>query len=54
MGANASVLLTVANSLNANITGKTPKGFLPKIESLFFPEFWEQKGTSKFTNLFIN
>ena len=54
MGANASVLLTVANSLNANITGKKPKGFLPKIESLFFPEFWKKKGISKFTNLFIN
>ena len=54
MGANASVLLTVANALNATITGKKPKGFLPKIESLFFPEFWEQKGLSKFKNLFVN
>lgn len=54
MGANASVLLTVANSLNKNITGKEPKGFLPKVESLFFPKFWEQKGVSKFTNLFYN
>jgi hypothetical protein len=54
MGANASVLLTVANSLNTNITGKKPKGITTKIESLFFPEFWKQKGTSKFTNLFLN
>tara|TARA_B110000902_G_scaffold61133_1_gene72041 strand:- start:4000 stop:5160 length:1161 start_codon:yes stop_codon:yes gene_type:complete len=54
MGANASVLLTVANSLNTNITGKKPKGITTKIESLFFPEFWNQKGTSKFTNLFLN
>ena len=54
MGANASVLLTVANSLNKNITGKEPKGFLPKVESLFFPKFWEQKGVSKFTNLFFS
>ncbi|SDS25238.1 hypothetical protein SAMN05216503_2461 [Polaribacter sp. KT25b] len=54
MGANASVLLTVANSLNTNITGKKPKGITTKIESLFFPEFWEQKGISKFTNLFFS
>lgn len=54
MGANASVLLTVANSLNKNITGKEPKGIITKVESLFFPKFWEQKGVSKFTNLFFN
>ncbi len=54
MGANASVLLTVANSLNTNITGKKPKGITTKIESLFFPEFWDEKGLSKFTNLFFN
>jgi hypothetical protein len=54
MGANASVLLTVANSLNTNITGKKPKGMTTKIESLFFPEFWDKKGLSKFTNLFFN
>ncbi|MDP5105742.1 MAG: alpha/beta hydrolase [Polaribacter sp.] len=54
MGANASVLLTVANSLNTNITGKKPKGILTKVESLFFPKFWEQKGISKFTNLFFS
>jgi hypothetical protein len=54
MGANASVLLTVANSLNTNITGKKPKGITTKIECIFFPEFWEQKGISKFTNLFFS
>jgi hypothetical protein len=54
MGANASVLLTVANSLNTNITGKKPEGIMTKVESLFFPEFWEQKGISKFTNLFFS
>ena len=54
MGANASVLLTVANSLNTNLTGKRPKGIITKVERLFFPEFWEQKGVSKFTNLFFN
>jgi len=53
MGANASVLLTVANSLNRNITGQKPKGIITKVESLFFPEFWKQKGTAKFTNLFF-
>ena len=54
MGANASVLLTVANSLNTNITGKKPKGIMTKVESLFFPKFWEEKGISKFTNLFFS
>jgi hypothetical protein len=54
LGANASVLLTVANSLNTNLTGKEPKGFITKVESLFFPEFWEQKGVTKFKNLFFN
>lgn len=54
LGANASVLLTVANRLNANITGKQPKGVITKVESLFFPKFWEQKGISKFTNLLFS
>jgi hypothetical protein len=54
LGANASVLLTVANSLNTNLSGKKPKGFITKVERLFFPEFWEQKGISKFTNLFFS
>jgi hypothetical protein len=53
MGANASVLLTVANSLNTNITGKKPEGIMTKVESLFFPQFWEQKGMLKFKNLFF-
>ena len=54
MGANASVLLTVANSLNKNITGKEPKGVTSKLEKIFFPDFWKEKGISKFTNLFFN
>jgi hypothetical protein len=54
MGANASVLLTVANSLNTNLTGNVPKGFTTKVERLFFPKFWREKGVSKFTNLFLN
>ena len=54
MGANATVLLTVANSLNANIEKVESKSILEKVESVFFPKFWEQKGISKFTNLFFN
>ena len=54
MGANATVLLTVANALNANLETSAKKSIVEKVESLFFPEFWEQKGISKFTNLFFN
>jgi hypothetical protein len=54
MGANATVLLTVANALNANIEKSSKKSIIEKIETLFFPHFWEQKGISKFTNLFFN
>lgn len=43
MGANASVLVTVANSLIENTSGKKPKGFISKLENLFFPKFWERK-----------
>ncbi len=53
LGANASVLVTVANSLSDNFNNKKDKGIIAKIESLFFPEFWQQKGTSKFTKLFL-
>lgn len=53
MGANATVLLTVANTLNYNINGLESKGVLTKIESMFFPKFWKQKGTAKFTKLFV-
>jgi pimeloyl-ACP methyl ester carboxylesterase len=54
MGANATVLLTVANALNANIEATSKKSIIQKIETLFFPQFWEQKGVSKFTNLFFS
>ncbi|TXD51250.1 MULTISPECIES: alpha/beta fold hydrolase [unclassified Polaribacter] len=54
MGANATVLLTVANALNANIETVKSKTIIEKFETLFFPKFWEQKGASKFTNLFFN
>ena len=53
LGANASVLLTVANMLNKNITGEKPRGITTKLEKLFFPKFWERKGTHKFLELFL-
>jgi hypothetical protein len=54
MGANATVLLTVANALNSNMEEVAKKTIIEKVETLFFPKFWEQKGASKFTNLFFN
>jgi hypothetical protein len=54
MGANATVLLTVANALNSNLEKDQEKKIIHKVESLFYPKFWEQKGISKFTNLFFN
>ncbi|WP_026776972.1 alpha/beta fold hydrolase [Polaribacter sp. Hel_I_88] len=54
MGANATVLLTLANALNATIEKAEKKSIIEKVETLFFPQFWEQKGVSKFTNLFFN
>ena len=43
LGANASVLVTVANTLIKNTQGKAPKGFITKLENIFFPRFWERK-----------
>ncbi len=43
LGANASVLVTVANALIKNTQGEAPKGFITKVENLFFPKFWERK-----------
>lgn len=54
MGANATVLLTVANALSTNLEKVEKKSIIEKVETLFFPKFWEQKGVSKFTNLFFN
>ncbi len=54
LGANATVLLTVANALNANIELNTKKSIIQKAETLFFPSFWQQKGISKFTNLIFS
>ena len=54
MGANATVLLTVANALNANLEQEKSKTIIEKLESVFYPKFWEEKGLSKFTNLFFS
>lgn len=54
MGANASVLLTVAKTLHENIGIAAKKGLISKAEKLFYPEFWKEKGISKFTNLFFS
>ncbi len=54
MGANASVILTVAHALNSNLEKVKDKSMLEKVESMFYPKFWEKKGVSKFTNLFLN
>lgn len=54
MGANATVLLTVARALKYNLDKNHEKSTLDKIESLFFPEFWKEKGFAKFTKLFLN
>lgn len=54
MGANATVLLTVANALNANLETEKEKTVIEKIETIFYPKFWEQKGLTKFTNLLFS
>ena len=43
LGANASVLVSVANTLIKNTHGVEPKGFVSKLENLFFPKFWGRK-----------
>lgn len=43
LGANASVLVTIANALIANTQGKAPEGIITNIENIFFPKFWKQK-----------
>ena len=52
LGANATVLLTVANSLNANLNGKKAKGITSNIETVLFPKFWNRKGTTIMKDLF--
>jgi len=43
LGANASVLVTIANTLIENTQGKAPEGLVSHIENFFFPKFWQQK-----------
>ena len=43
LGANASVLVTIANALITNTHGEAPKGLVVDIENMFFPKFWKQK-----------
>lgn len=54
MGANATVLLTVANALSSNFKIQKEKSIIRKVETLFYPIFWQKKGFSKFTNLFFS
>lgn len=52
MGANASVLLTVAHALGENLNLEPfESNFAHKIEDMFFPMFWKEKGFAKFTQL---
>ena len=54
MGANASILLTVAHSLGENLKLEPFESrFAHTIEDMFFPRFWKDKGLAKFTNLFF-
>lgn len=53
MGANATVLLTVANALISNLQGKEVKTISTNIESLFFPKYWKRKPTTILKDLFI-
>jgi len=52
MGANASILFTVAHSLGENLKLEPfESNFAHKIEDMFFPTFWKEKGLDKFTRL---
>ncbi len=54
MGANASILFTVAHSLGENLKlERFESNFAHRIEDMFFPKFWKEKGLAKFTNLFF-
>ncbi len=54
MGANASILFTVAHSLGENLKLESFKSnFVHNIGDLFFPIFWKEKGLAKFTQLFF-
>lgn len=42
MGANASVLVAVANSLIKNSNGEQPSELVANIERIFYPKFWKR------------
>jgi len=43
LGANATVLLAVANALHQNLNGKEVKKIPEHIERIFYPEYWRRK-----------
>jgi predicted esterase len=52
MGANTSILFTVAHALGENLNLEPFESkFAHRIEELFFPMFWKEKGFAKFTRL---
>ncbi len=52
MGANTSILFTVANALGENLNLEPFESkFAHRIEDMFFPMFWKEKGLAKFTRL---
>ncbi len=53
LGANASVLVTVANTLIENTQGEAPNGVITKIENIFFPKFWKQKKSDILNGLML-
>lgn len=53
LGANASVLVTIANALIENSQGESPKGVITNIENIFFPKFWKQKKSDIINGLLL-
>ena len=54
MGANASILLTVAHALGENLNLEPFESrFAHKIEEMFFPKFWERKKIDIVRDLFF-
>ena len=53
LGANASVLVTIANALIENSQGESPQGTITKIENIFFPKFWKQKKSAIINGLLL-
>ena len=53
LGANASVLVAVANSLIENTQGDVPKGYITNIEKIFYPKFWNRKKSDIIKDLLL-